>query len=178
MWIDIIWMVLALYGIWKGWTTGLILSIFTALAWGCGILAALKLSSVAATVLHDKFNIASDYMPVISFIAVFVIIALVIYLIGKSLEKIIEVTNLGLLNKIAGAVLYVTIFTIVLSIFVWLIDQVSLVTPSVKSQSKTYGYINQISDFMINDLATYTPKVKQIFTDFQEFLENLSKQNN
>jgi len=175
MWIDIIWIVLAIYGIWKGWTKGLILSLFTTLAWGLGILAAVKLSSVAATALHDNFNIESNYMPVISFLAVFIVIALVIYLIGKSLEKIIEVANMGFLNKMAGAVLYVVIFTAVLSIFIWLIDQGALISTTVKAQSKTYGFINQISDFMINDLASYTPKVKQMFEDFQEFIKDLSK---
>ncbi|MEO6168387.1 MAG: CvpA family protein [Chitinophagales bacterium] len=175
MWIDIAWMILALYGIWKGWTNGLILSIFTTLAWGIGILAAVKLSAVAAQALHDKFNLESEYMPVISFLAVFAVIALVIYLIGKSLEKIVEIAQIGFLNRMGGVILYVSVYTVLFSIFIWLLDQVEIISPFVKQQSKTYSVISTVSDFMINNISSYTPAVKEMFAEFAAFLEKLSK---
>lgn len=175
MWIDIIWMILALYGIWKGWTKGLILSVFTILAWGIGILAAVKLSTVAAQGLHDEFHLDSAYLPVISFLAVFTVIALVIYLIGKSLEKIVEIAQMGFVNRLAGVILYVAVYTVLFSIFIWLLDRVELITPFVRQQSKTYSAITSISDLMINHISSYTPAVKELFDELADFVEKLAE---
>lgn len=174
MWIDIVWLLLAIYGTWKGWTKGLILSVFTVLAWAIGIIAAIKLSTVAANFLHDQFAIDSAYLPVLSYALVFVVIALVIYLVGKSLEKIIELARIGFVNRISGVILYVGIYTILFSFFIWLLDKVQLISPFVKDQSKTYAYINSISYFLTSHAATITPAIKQLLTDFQEMLERIT----
>lgn len=175
MWIDIIWLLLAIYGCWKGWTKGLILSVFTVLAWGIGILAAVKLSTVAGTALHDQLHITSAYLPVISYLLVFVVIALVIYLIGKSLEKIVELTQIGFVNRISGVIMYVAVYTVLFSLFIWLLDQVELITPYVKQQSKTYSAINNISGFMIHQVSSLTPFVKNLFTEFETMIEMIGK---
>ncbi|MGB3076840.1 MAG: CvpA family protein [Chitinophagales bacterium] len=174
MWIDIIWMILALYGIWKGWTKGFILSVFTLLSWGIGIMAAIKLSTVTATALHDQLHIDSVYLPVISYVLVFVVIALVIYLVGKSLEKIIELAQMGFVNRISGVILYVAIYTVLFSIFIWLLDQVDLISTFVKHQSKTYSSISSISDFMIHHVSSFTPVVKNLFAEFQAMLDKIT----
>lgn len=175
MWIDITWMILAVYGVWKGWKNGIILSVFTTLAWGAGLLAAVKFSAVAAKELHEQFDFNSVYMPVISFLAVFIVIALVIYLVGKALEQIVEIAQLGFLNRFAGIILYVGIYTVVFSVFIWLLDQVTLITPFVKQQSKTYPAIFMVYDFIINNVSSYIPLVNEIFQNFQEFLNGLAK---
>ena len=175
MWIDIIWLLLAIYGCWKGWTKGLILSVFTVLAWGIGILAAVKLSTVAGTALHDQLHITSAYLPVISYLLVFVVIALVIYLIGKSLEKIVELAQIGFVNRISGVIMYVAVYTVLFSLFIWLLDQVELITPYVKQQSKTYAAVNNISGFMIHQVSSLTPFVKNLFTEFETMIEMIGK---
>ncbi len=175
MWIDITWMILAVYGVWKGWKHGIILSVFTTLAWAAGLLAAVKFSSVAAKELHEQFHFNSVYMPVLSFLAVFIVIALVIYLIGKALEQVVEIAQLGFLNRFAGILLYVGIYTVVFSIFVWLLDQVALITPFVKQQSKTYPAIFLVYDFVVNQVSSGIPAVNAIFKNFQEFLEDLTR---
>ncbi|MBX7107272.1 MAG: CvpA family protein [Chitinophagales bacterium] len=175
MWIDIIWLMLAFYGCWKGWTNGLILSIFTLLAWGIGLLAAVKLSTVAATALHEQLHITSAYLPVISYVLVFVVIALVIYLVGKSLEKIFELAHIGFVNRISGVIMYVAVYTVLFSVFIWLLDQVELITPYVKQQSKMYAAINSISGFMIEQASSFTPVVKNLFAEFQTMIDKISK---
>src|SRR2546430_8791175 len=68
MWIDITLLIIALLALWKGWQKGFIISIFTSLAWILGIIGALKLSTVAAILLRDKFGWHSTYVPIVSFI--------------------------------------------------------------------------------------------------------------
>jgi membrane protein required for colicin V production len=174
MWIDIAWASLAVFGIWKGWTQGLIISIFTAIAWGIGILGAIKLCTAASQFIQDKFDIHSQYLPVISFLAVFAIIALVIFMIGKSLEKVVEIAQLGFLNKLGGVILRVTIYTLLFSIFIWLMNEAGFISAPVKKQSKTYAFLDKASDYLINHISEYTPYVKKLFSELQEFLDKIS----
>src|SRR6185369_3185518 len=99
MWIDIVLLILVIIGIVRGWQHGFIISVFITAAWTLGIVGALKLCSVASAAIRDQFGWNSQYLPVIAFIIVFFVIALVIYLLGKSLEKVIEVAQLGFINK-------------------------------------------------------------------------------
>jgi membrane protein required for colicin V production len=175
MWIDISLVILLIYGIWKGLKQGLIISVFTLLAWVVGILAAIKLSSEASQWIQQQFDIHSNYLPVISFLAVFFIIALIIYLIGKSLEKVVEIAHLGFINKLGGAILRIAIYTLVFSIFIWLLNEAGFISPEVKTQSKTYFLISGVSDYAINHLSEYIPAVKEMFAELQQFFENISK---
>src|SRR4030095_11272660 len=169
MWIDIVWLILAVFGIWKGWSQGLIISVFTTMAWVAGLLGAIKLCTVASQLLQEKFDVHSNYLPVISFLLVFILIALVIYLIGKSLEKIIEIAHLGFFNKITGAILRVAIYTLLFSVFLWLINESGLIPEPVKKQSRTYNYLSSVSNYAINHASDYSPAVRNIFNDLQHF---------
>ena len=174
MWIDIVWVLLVVIGIWKGWSQGFIISLFTAIAWGAGILGALKLCTVASTLIQEELDFHSNCLPVISFGAIFLVIAFIIYLIGKSLEKLVEVASLGMVNKLAGVALRVTIYTLLFSIFIWLVNEAGLISPAIKVQSKTYSSLNMLSDYMINHFADYNPAIKSLFKDLQDFFEDLS----
>jgi membrane protein required for colicin V production len=68
MWIDIVWLIFAVFGIWKGWSQGLIISVFNTLAWVAGIFGAIKFCTIASQFLQDKFDLHSSYLPVISFL--------------------------------------------------------------------------------------------------------------
>jgi membrane protein required for colicin V production len=125
--------------------------------------------------MEKEMDFHSNYMPVISFLAVFVVIALLIYLVGKSLEKIVEIAHLGLFNKIAGALLRIAIYTLVFSIFLWLINEAGLITPAVKIQSKTYDMLSRVSDYLVNDFSKFAPVVKNLFDESQHFFEKVSK---
>ncbi len=171
MWIDIVWLILALFGLWKGWTQGLILSVFITLAWIIGLLGALKLSSVMSHTLQDKFDLHTTYLPLLSFLVVFILIALLIYMVGKSLEKIVEMAHLGFFNKISGAILRIGIYTLLFGIFLWMIDQIGIITPEVKTQSKTFGTIIDFTNYVTSHASGFLPVIKNLFEDFQNFFK-------
>ena len=88
--IDILFLVILIWGIYKGYSRGFVLSIFSLAALFIGIFAALKFSHIAAVYLQDWFSISSKYLPLISFLAVFILIIILIRLLGKLVEKFVE----------------------------------------------------------------------------------------
>lgn len=174
MWIDISFLIIVLIGIWRGWRQGLIISIFATLAWVLGITGAMKLCTVMAIFFRDKFELQSPYVAVISFILIFIVIALIVYGMGKLLERVIEIVGLGFINRALGVLLRVLIFTFLFSMFIWLINQAGLISPETRSQSKTIGYLLPTADQAINFFGNILPAVKNIFADIEHFFEDLA----
>jgi membrane protein required for colicin V production len=174
MWIDITLLIIALFALWRGWQKGFIISIFTSLAWVLGIIGALKLSTVAAVLLRDKFGWHSNLAPIVSFILIFIIIAFIVYLIGKLLERVVEIIQLGFINRILGAVLRLFILLFIFSLFIWLINQAGLISPETKTQSKTYTSLLSIADHSIIFFGDYIPNVKSIFVDIENFFQQIA----
>ncbi len=174
MWIDIVFLILALYSLWKGWQQGFIISLFVTIAWVAGIIGALKLCGVTAVLLRDNMGVTSRYTPVIAFMLIFLLIVFSVYLIGKALEKIIQIIQLGFINRILGGILRILIFTFMFSLFVWLINQAGLIAPETKTESRTYSFLQYAAEQDILFFGRFSPFVQNIFHDIEHFFENVA----
>jgi membrane protein required for colicin V production len=174
MWIDITLLIIAVIGFWKGWQKGLIISIFSSIAWVIGFIGALKLSAVASVMLRDRLGWDSRYTPIVSFILIFIIIVFIVYLIGKILDKLFEVAQLGILNKMLGAILKLIVFMLLFSMFIWLFNQAGFISPETKTHSKTYTSLLSLADHTIEFFGSNLPTIKNIFNDIEHFFEDLA----
>lgn len=100
--IDIIYAILLVLAIIKGFQRGLIVGIFSFVALVVGLAAALKLSTVVAGYIGDSVHISAEWLPFISFLVVFIGVVLLIRLGAKAIESAVEVVMLGWLNRIGG----------------------------------------------------------------------------
>ena len=97
-----VFIILALgYAAWKGFKKGFILELFTFLALFMGLYAGIHFSDYLSKLMISETNHTS-YVPVISFILVFLAVGAMVYFAGKALEKVIKVVQLSLVNKLAG----------------------------------------------------------------------------
>lgn len=103
--IDIIVGVPILWAIYKGLKKGLIVEVTGLVALVIGIYGAIKFSEVMATLLREQLNVTSEYMPIISWVLTFIVIVLAVNLIGKAVEKVVDLASLSFLNKLAGGLL-------------------------------------------------------------------------
>jgi len=174
MWIDILLVIVIIISLWKGWQQGLIITIFTMLAWILGIIAALKLCTTVSILLRDHFNLHSRFTPVISFIVIFLIIAITIAIIGKLLTKVIEVAQMGFINRALGAIVRVIILTFVFSLFIWLVHQAGMISPEKQAESKTYSFLESYADHGISFAENHFPAVKNIFDEIGQYFQNVS----
>ncbi len=175
MWIDILFLIFIAIAIWKGWSHGFIITFFTTAAWILGIIGALKFCAVVSIYLRDQYQFSSQYLTVISFIIIFIIIAFFVFMIGKALEKVVEIAQLGFINRALGVLLRVIVFIVVFSFFIWLINQAGFISPETKTQSKTFSYLLPTADAAIHFFDQYLPAVKSIFSDIEAFFEELAK---
>src|ERR1700710_362887 len=130
MLIDIIFIVLLVIAIVKGYRKGFIIAIFSLLAIIIGLAAAMKLSVVTAAWLKDAIHVAAKWLPVIAFAVVFLIVVLLVRLGARALQKTAEFALLGWANRLAGILLYMALYVIILSVLLFYAEKVDIIAPN------------------------------------------------
>ncbi len=172
---DLLLAVILVLAIIKGYQRGLIIGLFSLVAVIIGLAAAMKLSAVVAGYIGKTVNISEEWLPVISFAVVFLVVILLIRLGAKAIEKTVEIGMLGWLNKLGGIILYVVIYTIVFSVLLFYAEQVNLVKPETIKQSVTYSYVQPWGPKVINGFGSVIPVFKDMFGELEQFFDKVAK---
>ena len=173
--IDIIVLVLVIVGIYKGWRKGLVLGIFSVLAFIIGLAAAIKLSALVAERLGEATNISQKWLPVLAFAIVFWVVAFLVRLGAKALEGVLQLAMLGWLNKLGGVLLYVLLYLFVFSILLFYAQQLQIIKPETAEISITYPFIYPMGQEVIGAIGTILPFFKDMFKELESFFDGLSR---
>ena len=158
--IDIFLLVPIIYAAWKGFKHGLIIEIFTLLALFVGLYAGIHFSDLTANFLRKNLELSSKYVPVIAFTITFLGIGAMVYFLGKTIEKIIKVTQLTPINKLAGVFFSVLKYIYILSTLLILLEsydeKIGFFPPKMKEASLLYHPIMQVSKSSIPGMKEST----------------------
>ena len=172
--IDIIFAVILIIAVIKGLRKGLVVALFSIVAFIIGLAAAMKLSAVVAVYLQKNVAVSNQWLPVISFIIVFIVVVVLVNLGGKLVEKTFEMAFLGWANRLAGAIFYLLLYTIIFSIFLFYAEKINLVKQEMISNSIVYPYIKPWGPAVINTFGKIIPLFKDSFQQLESFFESLS----
>jgi len=173
--IDIALLALLILAIIKGLQRGIIVALFSLIGLIVGLAAALKLSVLVAGWLDGTVNVSSKWLPVISFILVFVVVVMLLRLMANMIEASVELALLGWVNKLGGAILYAVIYTLSFSVLLFFLVQVKLISEKTVNESITYSYIKPWGPIVINAIGRFIPLFKDMFTELENFFENLAQ---
>ncbi len=118
--IDVLILVALIWFGYKGFTKGLVIELVGVVALTLGVYGGLKFSDTIARLITD--SIEDKYVPIISFTITFVIIVVVVFVIGKMIEKIINLASLKLLNKLAGAAFGILKVGLIISVLLTIVE--------------------------------------------------------
>ena len=174
--IDIIVVIILIWGIIKGIRQGLIVAFFSVIAFIVGLAAAMKLSVVVAGYIGKNVNVSEKWLPIISFAVVFLIVVLLVRLGAKFIQKSVELALLGWVNRLGGILLYCGLYILIFSIVLFYAEQLNLVKPETIKQSVTYEYIQPWGPKLMDGLGKIIPVFKGMFEDLEDFFDGVSRQ--
>lgn len=172
--IDLFIAILLVLAIIKGFSRGLIVGLFSLVAIIIGLAAALKLSAVVAGYIGNTVKVAEEWLPVISFIVVFIGVILLVRLGAKAIEKTVELALLGWVNKLGGIILYIIIYMLVASVILFYAEQINILQPAVIENSVTWPYIQPWGPKVINAIGSVIPVFKDMFLELEKFFGNVA----
>ena len=172
--IDILFAIILLIAVFKGYTKGFIIAIFSIIAYFIGLAAALKLSATVANYLQSSMAISGKWLPFISFALVFILVVFLVTMGGRLIEKTFEMALLGWLNKIGGILLFVLLYTVIFSIFLYYVEKIHLFDKETLSTSKVYPYVKPWGPAMMDQFGTILPVFKNMFNQLEHYFESIS----
>src|SRR4026209_1652925 len=174
--LDIIVAIILILATIKGYRQGLIVALFSVIAFIIGLAAALKLSVVVAGYIGQAVKISDKWLPIISFAIVFLIVVLLVRLGARFIQKTVEFAMLGWLNRLSGILLYAGLYILIFSILIFYADQLGFIKPETKNESVTYAYIQPWGPKLMEGLGKIIPVFKGMFNDLEDFFDGVSKQ--
>lgn len=173
--IDIVFVFIMILAVFKGYSKGFVIAIFSFLGLFIGLAAALKLSAVVADYLEHHVVNNSRWLPLLSFFLVFLAVVFIVSLGASLIRKTLRIVTLGWLDRIGGVLLYVAIYIIIFSILLFYAEKMFLLKTEVVSTSRTYRFVAPWGPLVIDNLGKIIPVFKGLFGDLQEFFEGFTK---
>ncbi|MBO9199979.1 MULTISPECIES: CvpA family protein [Niastella] len=176
MLIDILVLIFLVIAIIKGLRRGLIVAVFSIFAFIAGVAAAMKLSVVVADYLKDSVNISAKWMPFISFAVVFIGVVLLVRWVASLLESTVELAMMGWANRIAGVILYAILYMFTLSVVLFFVQKVKLISDETLAKSITWAWLQPLGPWVINGFGKLIPVFKDMFTELSAFFDGFATQ--
>jgi len=173
--LDLIFAVIIVLAIIRGYRRGLIVGIFSLLAIVIGLAAAMKLSTVVADYIGKAVKISDQWLPIIAFAVVFFVVVLLVRLAANAMQKMVETIMLGWVNRLGGIIFYIAIYATIFSVILFYAEQMQIVKPATKQKSVTYSYVQPLGPKAINAIGSVVPLFKDMFEDLQQFFGTVSK---
>ena len=175
MLLDIIFAVIIVLAILKGYQKGLVVGLFSLVTVVIGLAAAMKLSTVVAGYIGKAVKVSDQWLPIISFALVFFIVLLLIRLGARAIEKTVELAMLGWVNKLAGVIFFAAIYTTIFSVLLFYTEQMKLIQPETIRTSVTYSFVQPWGPKAINGFGTVIPIFKDMFEQLELFFDGVAQ---
>ena len=172
--IDIIFVIVAGYGFYLGFSKGIIKTVFTVLSILFGLMAAMRFAKPMTDFLANATGSANPLMFIAGFLLTFVLTMLLIRLIARGVEGFLKTANINVVNQLAGGMLLAAIFIMLYSVVLWFGNQTGAISES-KDSSITYVYLEKYPDYVWEAGRNIQPYIKDFYEQSQTFMDRLEE---
>jgi len=152
--IDIIIIVPLIWGIYRGFSKGLIKELAQIGALFIGFWAGNKFSNYASEIISSYFNLNTQLIAIIAFAITFLLVITGVFIVAAIIEKTIKVIALGWANRLTGALFGVLKYLLIIGILFSLILKFDkseiIISKKNKENSFLLSYVVNAVDFLIS----------------------------
>ncbi len=162
MMIDIVFLLAICICFYLGYTKGILKSTFGILSILMAILVTLKFSFLLIGFFENSLKLDARLALILGFVVCFLLIMLLIRVIGRGVEQMLETAHINFINKLAGGVASAFIAMALFSSVIWFMNQIKLIGSSTKESSKTYPVLESFPE----KSKWIWSKTKPLFSEF------------
>ena len=162
---DFVVLILLLAGAYRGYQKGLLMAVVSLVALVAGIIGAIAWTPILLTHLTDRSDLSPELLSVLAFLAIFIVVVIALNIAGKLIKIVIDLTPIGAIDGLVGALLGMLKWALGVSIILWVMDKAQLGLPS-DEQSTLLVTIKQVAPYVFEQMVAWSPY-------FEELLANL-----
>jgi len=175
--IDVICLVLALYGFWVGYSRGIIKTILTAASLLFGFMAAAKFSPTVSEMLQGIMGTTpSALVLAAAFILTFILTLVLFRLLANGLENMLEAVNINFINQILGGGVSMIFFLFIFSVLVSFANSSRMIDPATKEVSITYPILEPIPSYAWELGQTVWPVFQEFYEHAMDVMDQIDNQ--
>lgn len=174
---DIILVLIMVLAFYKGWTKGLIMALFVFVSYFLALALAFQCSGMVQGYLWKGEAAQSRWYGFLAFAIVLVAAIILIRILGKLVEKLVEVVMLGIVNRLLGVVLFLFIYCSLYAVVLVFIESInsSGLAPvpdgSAEYSSVSMRYLLKLGNWVILNFSEWLPAMKSLFNYTQSIIK-------
>ena len=170
--LDLFLIFVLLFSAYKGYQKGLLVAIFSFVAFFLGLLIAIKFTAPISVRFFSE-SVYFEWIAIVIFIVIFSILILGIHLLSKAFKMILDFTPFGILDNILGAGLNIFKISFVISMLFWVIESLGIdISNQYINNSIILGYIKPFAPKIFELIGFFIPHFKEIFDMLDLFKNN------
>ncbi|MDQ3073341.1 MAG: CvpA family protein [Bacteroidota bacterium] len=159
----------------KGMQKGFVSVIFSFLAFILAVLIAMKFTHTVMLWLEPRLE-GSPLVPFIAYTLVFMGVLFGVNMLGKLVEGMLKLVQLGCINKLLGTFFGVLKTAFIVSLLFWLMDKAALLPQDTKDNSFFYPLLVPVAPYILEKLAGILPFMKDLIADIGVFFDSIQTQ--
>lgn len=148
--LDIIILICLIPALIQGLIKGFISQAIAIISLIAGVWASSRFAGVVYEWLSQYISGSEQVLRMAAFALIFILVIVVLSLIGKILDKIIQIVMLGWLNKLLGGVFAILKWVLIMSLIVVAFNSINqtfnIVKPNVLAESQLYPALTEIAN--------------------------------
>jgi len=155
--LDIVVAIILAFGFYVGYQRGLIRTVFDTASLIVAIVATLKLSPLTMDLVDKVISGKPALSIIIGIVLTFIIVMALVRFIGKKLEDLFKAINLNFVNKLAGGALQAAFFALLISLGLYLLNNLKLLEEKTKMDSVSYSMLEPLPRHSQDVFMTFKP---------------------
>ncbi|MEZ4894649.1 MAG: CvpA family protein [Saprospiraceae bacterium] len=173
--IDILFMIGLGYGFIKGFSNGIISTLFNVAAYLFGITLAFKVTPTTTNLMEIMFNSTNPMMYIGAFLVNILVIMFIMRMVAKSLETMFRAAYLGIVNQALGALVMGAFSILVTSILVWFMVKAQFLNDETIAESKTYPLLEPLPSKAYDMATRFRPFAEEAWSSSMNWMDRLEK---
>lgn len=172
--LDLVVVVLVGLAFWRGFMKGLIISIVMLLGLLLGGMIALRCTIPLTNVLRGQADMQNPQLPFYVFFFLLIAVIVLVYILGRLIEKLVNIAGMNLVNKIAGGFFSALIALFILSSAIWMAGRTQLISDNVKQQSFTWKLMEDFSLRVTNSFGAVLPFMNKTYDKLGSYIDQVA----
>ncbi|MFN3793564.1 MAG: CvpA family protein [Chitinophagaceae bacterium] len=167
--IDIAFLICMAMAVWKGYSKGLVVALFSFVGMIVGMLLALKCSAVVAVWLGEETKLDAKWLPFLAFLLIIIGVYFGVRMLAALVQKSLEFAMLGWANRVGGILLYALLYSSLLILVLFYADKMELLSAEAKADSQFYQFMHGFAKPILSFIADALPFIKNMLHQLTDF---------
>ena len=174
--IDLLFLATVGFGFFKGFSQGIINTVFSVLSIVIALMAAFKLSPQMTEMLQKGFNMYNPFMFLVGFIVTFFLTKWILQLASQTVTGVLEAAQVNLINQIVGAGILALVFSFIFSVLIWFADSTRIISDETKALSVSYRLLEPLRETGFKVLGDVKPIFQNFLSHADKMIDGVEKQ--